>query len=186
MTNLSGTLCGHLDPPLNEEGRLQAAALVPLLERRNICRLYASDLRRAIETAEVLTEAWRIPALARADLREISYGEWEGKRWSELKHSDVLRDIQSFEDSPDVRPPGGESFSIFRDRTERALRAIMADSRGSTVAVTHMGVIRVAIKYLSRPASHARVEGPIEHCGVYRFVFREGHFTFTGQLAAEP
>src|ERR1700684_516802 len=84
-TDMAGKLCGSMDPPLNDVGRGQANDLVSLLRSRDIRLIYASDLLRAVQTAEYLSSDLSIPIVVRPDLREISFGEWEGRRWSELK-----------------------------------------------------------------------------------------------------
>src|ERR1700729_1710871 len=84
-TDMSGTLCGHIDPPLNAVGWRQSSNLACLLRHHDIRMLYASDLLRAVQTAEVLKETLQLGVVVRADLREISFGEWEGRSWSELK-----------------------------------------------------------------------------------------------------
>ncbi len=164
---MAGTLCGQADPPLNSEGSKQASALAALLSGWNVRRIYSSDLQRALQTAVPLAESWKIPVKARTDLREISFGAWEGKKWSEID-TDARR-MWSFESSPDLSAPGGETFASFRDRVLRAFSAITSDANGDVAAViAHLGVIRTIL-------SELRVEGPlwnpqqrIGYCAVYR------------------
>src|SRR6266705_3488095 len=75
---------GQLDPPLSDEGRRQAAQLGRRLAGRHFTGFYASDLRRAFETAQVIAEAVRMEPEAMAALREIYLGRWEGLRTEEL------------------------------------------------------------------------------------------------------
>jgi broad specificity phosphatase PhoE len=177
---MAGTLCGHSDPPLNALGRAQAASVVQLLSRVQIGKLYTSDLLRALQTAEFVSSTFKIPMTSRADLREMFFGAWEGKRWSEIRAS---LGIQSLESSPEVCAPGGESYSSFRERGVRALKEIIAGlGDGPTVVITHMGVIRIAITEMTTSFAEACEEQRIEPCGVYRFVANGHSLTFTGQL----
>ena len=48
---------GHADPPLNETGRAQAEQLAERLAGEPIDAVYASNLRRASETAEIVEHA---------------------------------------------------------------------------------------------------------------------------------
>jgi alpha-ribazole phosphatase len=183
-TDLAGKLCGHLDPPLNSAGRDQASGLVLLLRDRNIQFLYVSDLARAIQTAEYIGAGLGLPLLVHTDLREISFGEWEGKRWSDLKAGPLSAKFQSFESAPDGFAPGGESFLRFRERVMNALKEIASLSDGRAVAVvTHMGVIRVALRQLAN-VDDTVLSQTIPPCGVYRFAVTGDTFRYTGQLTS--
>ncbi len=84
-TDLAGKLCGQLDPPLNESGFLQARSFSDRLIFEKIDRVYASNLRRAVQTAEAIANPLSLPVLQRESLREISFGDWEGWRWADLR-----------------------------------------------------------------------------------------------------
>lgn len=166
-TDMSGILCGQLDPPLNALGREQASALAQLLREWDVRRLYASDLQRAVETARPLAEQWGVPIVARRELREISFGDWEGKRWSHVRT--ITPDIANLESSPELCAPGGETYAAFRHRILWILNDILADSGGRVTAiVTHLGVMRVVLNELSWPNQQSRApRRAIDHCSVY-------------------
>src|SRR6476646_703601 len=106
--NASGRLQGHTDRPLNDYGRRQAAELAARLEADEVGAIYASDLSRAKETAEILGARLGLPVLRDPDLRERNWGSWEGLTPSE-------RDAVVFE---------GEAPEEHRDRLMRAVRRI--------------------------------------------------------------
>ena len=165
-TDMTGTFCGQSDPSLNMAGRAEARKLAALLKDFNVRRLYASDLRRAVETAEPLAELWGIPIGTRAALREISFGEWEGKRWSQICADQP--DIRAMESSPDLCAPAGETFSSFRRRVLRALREIIMECNGySAAVVTHLGVLRVLLKELSTADCPWDPQQRIDPCAFY-------------------
>jgi alpha-ribazole phosphatase/probable phosphoglycerate mutase len=181
---MAGTLCGHTDPPLNEAGRREAGALISLLRDRDIRQICVSDLLRAVQTAEYVADGLGLPYVIDTGLREISFGEWEGRRWSDLKRSLPNLTIHSFESSLDAIAPNGENFARFQERAAGALRYIASRSHNHTTAViTHMGVIRIALRHLAR-VDEANLRQPIHPCGVYRFVVRGDVFTYTGELIA--
>lgn len=183
-TDMAGTLCGHADPPLNAAGRCEAGAVVGFLRHYDIRQIYVSDLLRAIQTAEYLTDGSGIPMIVMPELREIAFGEWEGRRWSDLKRSEVVSDAKRFESSSNVIAPGGEGFVAFQERTAAALRHIASCSPShATAVITHMGVIRVALRHLAM-VDDANLPRPIHPCGVYRFVVRNDTFTYTGEISA--
>jgi broad specificity phosphatase PhoE len=165
---MAGTLCGQIDPSLNTMGREQASSLALLLRNWKVLRLYTSDLQRAAQTAHPLAELWGIPVVKKADLREISFGSWEGKRWSEVRASGP--NITAMESSPELGAPGGETFACFRTRILLALKRTIADSSGYTSAiVTHLGVMRVILTELTSTSAIWNPQQRIDYCAVYRF-----------------
>lgn len=172
-TDMAGTLCGHSDPPLNREGRKQAGALASLLQNTPVRRLYSSDLQRAVQTALPLSAAWRIAAISCEDLREISFGDWEGRRWAEIRAS--FPDTQTMDSSPELCAPRGERFAVFRERVLRIFRNIVATSNGvCTAIVTHLGVIRVVLGELFPADPLWRPDHKMDYCAVYRMRLRSG------------
>lgn len=166
-TDMTGTVCGQSDPPLNETGRAQASAVALLLRSRNVRRIYASDLQRAVQTAQPLAELWDVPIAARTFFREISFGKWEGRRWSQIRAEEP--DITAMELSPGFCAPGGESFACFRDRVLQGLKQTVVDCGGHSAAiVTHLGVMRVVLKKLNLANGVWDAQHRMEHCSVYR------------------
>lgn len=162
-TDLGGMLCGHIDPPLSEVGRAQSAALVHRLRHEKIEHLYTSDLLRARQTAEAISHAYRIPAVCRNDLREISFGVWEGLRWTDVQP----RGAQY----PALGAPSGETWREFSARVLPALRQIASGFKAShqIAVVTHLGVIRTALTELANIEPHAELLRQICYCSAHRF-----------------
>ncbi|MBX3499723.1 MAG: histidine phosphatase family protein [Alphaproteobacteria bacterium] len=134
--NDEGRLQGMTDVPLSSRGRAHVATWrVPYQDWRWAC----SPLTRARETAVLLGAP---PSLAvEPALREMAYGEWEGRTLDELR----AREPQGMRDAEtrglDMAPPGGESPRQVMDR----LRPWFAAQRDDVVAVSHKGVIRVVL-----------------------------------------
>ena len=166
-TDFTGSFCGQSDPPLNAMGRTQAIALAGELGSRQVRRLYASDLKRAVQTAQILGERWGIPVEAKSGFREISFGAWEGRRWAEIRAENP--DVTPMESSGDFSAPGGESFDCFRTRVLCTLKQTLAECQGHLIAiVTHLGVIRVVLKELNSATFVWEPQQRIDHCSVYR------------------
>src|SRR6185312_5659754 len=73
------TFCGSgLDPELTPEGLEMAHAFSNAYQSKAWAGIYASSLRRTMQTAEPLCERLQIKLEARDELQEIAYGRWEG------------------------------------------------------------------------------------------------------------
>ena len=149
--NKDGRLQGQRNLPLNPLGRDQASAagraLGQILRKRGIAdprslRFVASPLDRAQETMRLARVALRLaPDGYEIDdrLRELTFGQWEGLTWAEVKG----RAPEAFRarrgDKWGFVPPGGESYAMLGER----LRPWLGSIRNLDVVVAHGGVARV-------------------------------------------
>jgi broad specificity phosphatase PhoE len=137
-------LCGWLDVPLTELGRLQAEHLRLVAPQLGaVAGLFTSSLKRAADTARPLADALGLRSRARRELREISCGWLEGLPVSEVRacYPEVWQANMAQTDET-FRWPGGESYRGFRARVLRSMRRLAVLYEKSTVViVTHAGVI---------------------------------------------
>lgn len=131
---------GHTDIPLSDAGRAELGAAEVPAEYRN-WQVHASPLRRAVESARLLR--LESPNLD-PRLMEMNYGDWEGATWAELeaRYGDALavRERRGIH----FRPDGGESPADLKARLSSWMNQIRG-RRQDSVAVTHKGVIRMAL-----------------------------------------
>jgi probable phosphoglycerate mutase len=125
-------LAGWTDVPLTATGRAQAAAVRPLLAGERFDGAWCSDLQRTVATARL---AWG-EAIPDPRLREINFGEFEGKVWAALDPA-VRNAIAAFDG---FRPERGESFDEAFVRVNGFLDGLPA---GRHLLFTHGGVIRL-------------------------------------------
>lgn len=127
-----GRLCGWADPPLSPAGIEQAAKLHTRLRHRRFEGAWTSDLTRASEFARLSFGE------ARRDgrLREIDFGDLEGKRWGDCDE-ETQAALMRFEG---FKAPGGESVGTLR---ERVLGFLAELAPGNQLVFTHGGVIRL-------------------------------------------
>jgi alpha-ribazole phosphatase len=105
--------------------------------------LYTSDLARCRQTADVLASAWGAEPIADRRLREVDFGEWDGRSWDELQASDGDRLATWMDAWVETGPPGGESFRAVAERTAAWLAELRDGQRdGDIVVVAHAGSIR--------------------------------------------
>lgn len=144
--NLSGQIMGEQPVPLNQTGEAQARRLAEILRSRPIRALYSSPVARALQTAEILAAALRVPVRLERGLTEIGVGEWEGRYWKELA-DDLVR--QNFYANPqEARPPGGETLVEVQARAVAAVeRACAGIGTGQLLFVSHADVVRAILSY---------------------------------------
>lgn len=136
--NAGSRLQGQTDIALSARGRRQAAAMAALVRSLEPRQCVVSDLRRTRETAELLGLA---TPLINPAWREAMLGDWEGKTKTEVG----LANYSAWHDGR-IDPPGGETMHDLRQRIGSAIAAL--DCEGTTVVVTHGGVIRTAVSLL--------------------------------------
>ncbi|MBI4641889.1 MAG: histidine phosphatase family protein [Candidatus Tectomicrobia bacterium] len=139
--NSEGRLQGHLDIPLNDKGRWQAKQAASRLVRANITAIYASDLIRAFETAQIIGKRLNLEVIPSQNLREANLGCFQGKTWAEIQqlYPDQFKARQL--DPVHAVPEGGESVWQLSQRVIGEVERIIARHPESTVALaTHGGV----------------------------------------------
>jgi alpha-ribazole phosphatase/probable phosphoglycerate mutase len=166
-TDMAGTLCGQSDPPLNTLGREQSVILAQIFRNSNVRHIYATNLQRAVQTAQPMSQLLGIPINICNDLGEISFGDWEGKRWAQIRSEHP--GIVALESTPGQHAPGGESYEHFRGRVLRAFEAMLKECRGEPAAlITHLGPIRLILSEFLRPNDLWEPQQRIDYCSFYK------------------
>jgi len=130
--NAKGLSQGALDIDLNEAGRAQARKAGPRLVGQGIVSIFASPMRRTVETAAIVNESLNLPTTYEADIREVVFGGMEGKplhpwflEWMEGRFT----------------PEGAETFAALTARAAGAMARILANP-GPVLIVAHGGIFR--------------------------------------------
>lgn len=141
----NGRVCGGgSDPSLNIEGKVQARALRRIAIETRPDTVISSPQIRAQETATYLTGSdWDI--VTEGWLREIHYGDWEGRSKEELQNDS--RWLEYERDSWLTAPPGGESPEEAYERVKAGLRAL---PDGRVMLVGHKTVFRLLIQAVTQ------------------------------------
>jgi broad specificity phosphatase PhoE len=167
--NSENRLQGQRDIPLDARGRDQARSIGKTLRARlgeEIDRLesaeafFASPLGRACETMELARAAMGLPPKRyRLDpvLKEISFGEWEGLTWAEVKARDPKAVMARRADKWNFAPPGGESYAMLAER----LKPWLASLGGDAFIVAHGGVARAFMTLIEGVPPEIAAEAPI-------------------------
>lgn len=143
--NRVGRAQGQADPPLNQEGLEQAEAVGARLAPVAFEAAYSSDLVRAADTAAPVMRGRETPVAYRRDLREKSFGEWEGLTYEVIRRRYPRMMEELFDERPDFSPPGGESDRTLLNRAAGAAARIGArheGAGGNLLVVSHGGTLR--------------------------------------------
>lgn len=137
--NRLGLYQGTSDIPLNEAGREQARALADRLRGEGFDAAYSSPLARAVQTAEAVLAGSGVEIRLLPELRELSYGLWQGRGIFPRGRCNAGLEWRWRHDPWSVRFPGGESLPEVRARAAEAWRRIRAAHPGERVLVSGHG-----------------------------------------------
>jgi 2,3-bisphosphoglycerate-dependent phosphoglycerate mutase len=156
--NERGIASGWNQSRLSGRGRALAAELGDRRRDDGIDAVFASDLRRAVETVEIAFASSAVPVFLDWRLRECNYGERNGAPAAE--HGATRAQFIA-------RPyPGGESWRSATARVDGAIDDICGCDRSRVLVVGHVA---------TRWALERRVTGrPLEQLAKEDFAWREG------------
>jgi alpha-ribazole phosphatase len=128
-------------------------------------RVYCSPSSRCVELARRLASP--LEPTPAEDLMEMNFGRWQGLAWDAVPREEIdawAKDVWRY------RPGGGESAEMVAARWQRWLSQLRNDG-GSVIAVTHAGVIRVALAGAGRLDGDAALAAPVPFGSVHRLDF---------------
>lgn len=168
---------GQLDISLNATGREQARSVAGMLAATPLTALYASDLARAVETANEIAIACALPVTQHAGLREQHFGVFQGltgaqiaERWPDAADRWQRR-------LPDFGPEGGESRQAFSQRCLTALKDIARMHAGGRIAVVcHGGVLDCLYRAATGLSLDAPRTWPLENAAINHFTYASDGF----------
>jgi len=175
--NFEGRMQGQRDIPLNRTGEAQASGngsrLKAYLEREGLdpadLDFVASPLVRTRATMELLRGAMELePSAYRTEdqLKEITFGRWEGFTLEELADGEQDLILQRRANKWGFVPPGGESYEMLAERIGRWLKTVSKPA----VVVSHGGVFRVLRGHLEarEKAAVPKLDVPQDKVFVWR------------------
>lgn len=156
--NALGRIQGHAQSQLTDMGRKQAEAIAERLSSEHIDSIYASDLDRALHTAQAIARPHGLTVHADARLREAAYGEWEGRTMDELRQLYPETVTQWMTEPVTVAPSGGENLDQVAARVGSLLEELRAHPDDEQIVVVgHGGSIRALLCLaLSVPQGYSR------------------------------
>jgi 2,3-bisphosphoglycerate-dependent phosphoglycerate mutase len=140
--NILGKHQGHLDSALTERGIRQAHAIAAGLQEFSIDEFYSSDLGRAVQTAEIISQNIGKKFVTDPRLREQSLGILQGFTRAEFQSGYPDEYGKFVSRDPDYAIPGGESIREKFLRCTGCIEELSKQHQGKSIlVVTHGGVL---------------------------------------------
>ncbi|MFY7862549.1 MAG: bifunctional RNase H/acid phosphatase [Rhodoluna sp.] len=131
-----------------------------------ISAVVTSPMKRARETAQIIAKGFGLQVTDNENLREISFGDWDGLSHEEAQGQDPEL-WNSWRGSWEVSPPNGESLEVFDQRLQLAREQIVERHSGKTVVVVaHVMPIRGFLRWAFDAAAAAYWRPQVAPCSI--------------------
>lgn len=166
--NKKGVYYGWTDCGLSEKGVIQAQKVAGELKDVVFDQVVSSPLKRAQETASLVSGLQSSEIILDERLKELNFGSWEGKHYQAIQESDRGNWDLWVNDWKKAAPPAGESFVNMYRRVKQSIKEMVEKYEGQTVmVVTHQGCLRIIMCVLL----------DMKYEGYWRFTFN--HDTYS-------
>ncbi len=142
--NCVGRYQGRIDIELSPLGRDQVALVGQRLAGLRLSAIYASPLRRAMDTARAIAAFHNLEIVPEEEITEIDHGVWSGLLRDEIQEK-FAEDLETWINKPTLlRVDGAETLEEVAERANRSIGNIVQRHPGQTiVVVSHDLVIKV-------------------------------------------
>ena len=158
-----------METPLTELGREQAKMLATQIQHGScsVSKIISSPLKRAEDTAQIISDKLRIPIDKHVELRPRMMGKWIGCSEDEYKKLAAATGYRE-------RPPDGESFQDLEHRLVTALNFLSGQYESdSLLLVTHSGVLKVLQKLCKGLPEEEVKLLEFQKCSLYSFTWND-------------
>ncbi len=140
---------GHYDVGLSEKGRKQFQHWAEILKKEKFQAIYSSDLQRTRNSAQLIANEFGLETISYPELRELSFGTWEGMSVSEVEATYPGQMKERMQSVAAFQADGGETYPQLQARVIPRYEEIVArHPNGQIVMVCHGGVNRVILSHL--------------------------------------
>ncbi len=144
--SVTGGYCGILDLDLTAEGYQMAEDFAKVYQNLSWQAIFSSPLTRAISTAKPLAKALGMGIQQRDGLKEITYGNWEGKTPTQVNQEYHDEYVRWLADPGWNAPNGGEKGIDIARRSSNVLEEIEQNyTSGNVLVVSHKATIRIML-----------------------------------------
>jgi alpha-ribazole phosphatase len=163
-SDVEGRCIGQFDAALSREGVSQICSHD--WSAYNASEIISSDLSRAQESARLIATQLSLPVSPDKRLREMNFGEWDGRAWKDLEESDGTRLSEWMEHWTTAAAPGGETVDDLFGRVSQFLRSVARPDHNrvrNIIVVAHAGSIRAALCIVRNQAPSTMFDIAVEH-----------------------
>lgn len=166
-------LQGHIDTPLNDEGRRQAQAVARSLAASGASRVVSSDLMRARDTAMPIAQVLGLPLQIEPLLRERAFGAFEGLAYDEIESHFPQAFVQWQARELHARYPAGEraaeTLAELAERVGSVLEGLVGAPGEKVIVVSHGGFLDCAYRLATGMAMQAPRNFDVKNASINRF-----------------
>ena len=167
--NQKGVYYGWTDVPLCSKGEKQIKQLRNIFPQKAWDCIISSPLQRAIQTVKLLQLPSNIPWVMEERLKEIHFGQWEGKRYETIQKEDPIHWKRWINHWQVVAPPKGESYLELYSRVESwLLECVEKHKNQEILVISHQGCLRIILSILLGLGKE----------GYWHFSFESGAYSF--------
>jgi probable phosphoglycerate mutase len=174
--NKSGYLQGAtINSSLNERGQKQAQAFFEHYSHIPFDRIYTSELKRSIESVDKFAQLG-IPVEHHAELNEINWGNFEGKKLSVSATFKINRIIHKWrEGQTELRIPGGDSPEDLAQKQKKVIDLIFSRPEEQKILISmHGRAMRIFICQLMQLSLSKMDQYKHDNLALYHLFFTNG------------
>ena len=149
VDNQKSRLSGDIDSSISQDGKEQIDKITNYLKDFDIDKIYTTTSSRTKDTVKKLSELKSIEIIEKESLKEISFGDFEGLTFDEIKDKYPKEFQDMIEKGYEYKYPNGESLIDSYNRVCIELDNIISNNDDRTILIcSHGGTIRNIITYL--------------------------------------
>ena len=176
-SNTRHAYLGHTDVPLDARGERQSSRTAQTLMQQKFDAIYASPLKRAMQTATAINKYHNGRITQVPELAERDYGIWDNLVYEEIREQYPEEHEQWARDWIHYVIPQGESAAEVYERNVQAVASIVENHKNGTVLlVTHLGCIRNIVSCLLGLGVEGAFHFEIRNAGICRISVDENGF----------
>lgn len=144
-SNKRGTFTGHMNPPLNEEGKKEVQQVAQLLKDDRFDAVVFGKTLRVMQTAQIVMEALESKPkiiLQKEEITEINFGLWEGMTADEIEQKYPAEWKAYMNDWLGFVYPEGESTVAFAAKCNHFIKNIVLEyDNNNLLIIAHKGFV---------------------------------------------
>ncbi|PJZ79091.1 histidine phosphatase family protein [Leptospira neocaledonica] len=181
LSEYGGKYLGRKEVSLSQEGLGEIKNIEKNIQDKFLKgKIYLSPSKQCRETFDALGFSKEVQPEFREELRELHFGEWEGRSFSAVAEANLecLKKFANF--SPSFQFPQGESLFEFQTRAEVFKKHILSSSDNSILIVSHGGILSILLcSFLSLPYSFYTKFKISPSTLIYLDIFKNGQVVLT-------